>query len=87
MYVCMYVCIFLCVYTYVCMYVSKNFLGGMLCVLLKGGREIMLTYPGAFTRDVKSVLNAKSRWHPRWHPRWYSMLNEQELNVKSMWLA
>jgi hypothetical protein len=42
---------------YVCMYVSKNFLGGMLCLLLKGGREIMLTYPGAFTPDVKSVLN------------------------------
>jgi hypothetical protein len=39
------------------MYVSKNFLGGMLCLLLKGGREIMPTYPGAFTPDVKSVLN------------------------------
>jgi hypothetical protein len=23
---------------------------------------------GAFTLDVKSVLNEKSRWHPRWHP-------------------
>jgi hypothetical protein len=39
------------------MYVSKNFLGGMLCLLLKGGREIMPTYPGAFTPDVKSMLN------------------------------
>jgi hypothetical protein len=30
-------------------------------------RDIMPTY-GAFTLDVKSVLNGKSRWHPRWHP-------------------
>jgi len=57
MYVCMYFSVYVCIRMYVCMYVSKNFLGGMLCLLLKGGREIMLTYPGAFTPDVKSVLN------------------------------
>jgi hypothetical protein len=34
-------------------------------------RDLTTTY-GAFTLDVKSVLNEKSRWHPRWHP----MLNE-----------
>jgi hypothetical protein len=26
------------------------------------------TLMGAFTLDVKSMLNKKSRWHPRWHP-------------------
>jgi hypothetical protein len=30
-------------------------------------------YYGAFTLDVKSVLDEKSRWHPRWH----LMLNGQ----------
>ncbi len=35
--------------------------------------EDMHGYNGAFTLDVKSVLNEKSRWHPRWHPRWHAM--------------
>jgi hypothetical protein len=31
---------------------------------------------GAFTLEVKSVLNGNPRWHhPRWHPRWHPMLN------------
>ncbi len=33
---------------------------------------------GAFTLDIKSMLNEKSRWHPRYHP----MLNGGEFNIK-----
>jgi hypothetical protein len=38
-----------------------------LTLLLKNGKEIMITY-GAFTLDVKSMLNVKLGGNPRWHP-------------------
>jgi hypothetical protein len=37
-----------------------------LLIRTRTGGLLFLNY-GAFTLDVKSVLNEKSRWHPRWH--------------------
>jgi hypothetical protein len=52
---------------------QKNLLALVLTSLPKAQNIETNLHYGAFTLDVKSVLNDKSRWHPRWH----LMSNEQ----------